>query len=306
MFKNLNPWFLGVSGHESEIIELALTCKFRGMDLNIEEFTTRADLKGMDYARRLVDSAKILLGSFELPLAWDVDDETFGAELAKLPETARMAAEVGCTRCRATIAPAGDKRPYHENFEFHKHRFTDICKVLEPHGVRLGIGFQAAEYLRKGQAFQFIHEFEAVATLVNMVDCANFGLLLDTWNFQLGGGTLDELKKLPGEKIVVVQLADLPGDEVALADVTNNDRYLPGTTGKVDVGAILKAVAEMGYDGPVTAAPHRSTVPRGRRNVVVERTAQSLDQAWQAAGLDADGKPGAPTVTPTATAAVES
>ena len=58
MFKNLNPSALGVSGHQSEILELALTYGFRGIDLNIVEFATRVKLRGMPYARRLIDSAR--------------------------------------------------------------------------------------------------------------------------------------------------------------------------------------------------------------------------------------------------------
>ena len=37
MFKNLSPSALGISGHESEIIELALTYGFRGVDLDIAD-----------------------------------------------------------------------------------------------------------------------------------------------------------------------------------------------------------------------------------------------------------------------------
>ena len=44
MFKNLNPSALGVSGHQSELIELALTYGFEGTDLNVADFATRARL----------------------------------------------------------------------------------------------------------------------------------------------------------------------------------------------------------------------------------------------------------------------
>ena len=58
MFKNLNPSALGISGHQSEIIELALTYGFTGLDVNMAEFAVRVRLKGMAYARRLIDSAQ--------------------------------------------------------------------------------------------------------------------------------------------------------------------------------------------------------------------------------------------------------
>ena len=103
----------------------------------------------MEYARRLFDSGKLKMGSFALPLEWDTDDETFAKDLAKLPDYAQAAVAAGCTRRIATVVPATDKRPYHENFEFHKRRFQEICRALEPSGVRFGVGFQAAEYLQK-------------------------------------------------------------------------------------------------------------------------------------------------------------
>ena len=117
MFKNLNPSALGVSGHQSEIIELALTYGFAGIDLNMAEFATRARLKGMPYAQRLIDSAKIRIGTFALPLEWDTDDESVSEGAEEIARNyAECAAELGCTRATAMLAPAGDTRPYHENF----------------------------------------------------------------------------------------------------------------------------------------------------------------------------------------------
>lgn len=282
MFKNLNASFLGVSGHESEIIELALTYGFKGLDLNFQDFHDRAQAKGIDYAQRLIVSAlktgRISMGTFDLPIAWDVDDEAFGAELAKLPELAKMAADVGCKRCIATLSPAGDKRPYHENFEFHKFRFGDICRALSPLGIQVGLAFRAAENLRKGQAFQFIHDLEATMTLIGMIDAPNIGLAFDSWNFKVCGASIDDLKALKTGQVVSVRLADLPGDDVAPADITEDHRYMPGATGRVDFAAIIDTLREVGYDGPVTVAPSRRTLGRGRRDHLIEKASQCLDR----------------------------
>ncbi len=290
MFKNLNASFLGVSGHESEIIELALTYGFKGMDLNFQDFHDRTQAKGIDYARRLISSAlktgRIRLGSFDLPIQWDVDDEAFGAELARLPELARMAADLGCKRCIATIQPAGDRRPYHENFEFHRFRFGDICRALAPLNIQLGLAFRAAENLRKSQAFQFIHDMEAVTALINMIDAPNIGLAFDAWNFKVCGASIDDLKKFSGKQIVSVRLADLPADDVAPTNVTEEHRYMPGTTGKVPFRAIIDTLREIGYDGPVAVAPHRRTLGRGRRDLLVEKASHVLDRILNPAAAD--------------------
>jgi sugar phosphate isomerase/epimerase len=281
MFKNLNASFLALSGHESEIIELAMTYGFKGLDMNFEDFRDRAKSKGIDYARRLIVSAtatgRLRMGTFDLPIQWDVSDEAFAKELAALPELATMAADLGCKRCLALIPPAGDSRPYHENFDFHKFRFGDICRTLQPLGIRLGLGFRAAENLRKGQAFQFIHDMEGTSALIHAIDAPNIGLLLDAWNFKLSGASLDELDKFSSEQIVAVRLADLPKADVAPSEITEEHRHMPGETGRIDFGALMRKLAEIGYDGPVTIATHRKTLSRGRRDAIVEQASQILD-----------------------------
>jgi sugar phosphate isomerase/epimerase len=291
MFKNFNPSALGLSGHQSEIIELALTFGFTGIDLNIAEFTTRVRLKGMPYARRLLDSAKLRVGTFSLPLEWDTDDETFQHELKKLPEYGECAAELGCTRCTAVLAPADETRPYHENFEFHRQRCQEICAALKPSGIRVAVGFQAAEHLRRNQAFQFIHDLDALTLLLNMVAASNLGLLVDIWEIVACGGGLDNVRKLPLNQIVAVQAADMPAG-VQAADLDEKSRLLPGTeNARIDVVGFLTILKEMGYDGPVTLKPSRGAFQSRRRDVVVKQTAEALDKVWRAAGLPATPRP---------------
>jgi sugar phosphate isomerase/epimerase len=291
MFKNLSPSALGISGHQSEIIELALSYGFAGVDLNMAEFAARVRLKGMAYARRLLDSAKIRIGTFPLPVEWDADDETFEKDLKKLPPLAECAAELGCTRATAVLAPAGDARPYHENFEFHRRRFHDICAVLKTANGRLALGFQAAEYCRRNRAFQFIHDLDALTLLVNMVAAPNLGLLLDIWEVVACGGSLEAVAKLPANLIVAVQLADMPSS-VALSDLDDKSRLLPGMeNGRIDAAAFLTALREIGYDGPVTVKPSRGAFQSRRREVVVKQTAEALDKAWRAAGLPSTFRP---------------
>ncbi len=285
MFKNLNAGALGVTGHQSEIIELALTYGFGGMDLNVVEFATRARLKGVEYARRLFDSGKLKLGSFALPLDWESDEETFAKDMKKLPDYAQAAVAAGCTRCIATVAPANDRRPYHENFEFHKRRFQEICQALEPAGVRFGVGFRAAEYLRKNQAFQFVHDLDALTLLLNMVAAPNIGLLLDIWDVVVAGGSLDSVRKLPPNQIVSVHVADLP-PVAGNGEIDEKSRLLPAAEGaRIDITTLLVYLKSVGYDGPITPRPSRGIFQSRRRDLVVKQAGEAMDKVWRAAGL---------------------
>jgi sugar phosphate isomerase/epimerase len=290
MFKNLCPSALGISGHQSEIIELALTYGFGGMDLQVADFATRVKLKGMPYARRLIDSAKIRVGTFALPLGWDLEDDEYQQGLKRLAEYAQVASEVGCIRCVGTLAAASEKRPYHENFEFHRRRLGSLCEALRPSGVSLGVSFQAGEYLRKNQAFQFIHDLDALTLLVNMVDANNLGLLLDTWDLAACGATAETIRSLPVAQIVAVQVADMPAD-VPSAELTENSRLLPGTeNGRIDIASMLAALAANGYDGPVTPKPSRSVFQSRRRDIIVKQTGEALEKVCRAAGLPSEGR----------------
>ena len=291
MFKNLNPSALGVSGHQSELIELALTYGFAGMDLNVAEFATRVRLKGMPYARRLIDSTKIRIGTFSLPVDWEADDETFQKDLKKLAEYADYAAQLGCTRSTAVLPPAGDVRPYHENFEFHRHRFHDIFAALKPAGIRLAVGFQAAEYLRRNRAFQFIHDLDALTLLLNMVAAPNLGLLLDTWDVAACGGSVDSIRKLPAQQIIAVQVADMPAG-VPIADLDEKSRLLPGgENGAIDVAGFLAVLRAGGYDGPVTVKPSRGVFQSRRRNVVIKQTSEALDKVLRPSAPPTGARP---------------
>ena len=288
MFKNLCPSMFGMAGHQSEIIELALTYGFAGIDINIREFATRVHQKGMAYARRSMDSARLHLGTFTLPLEWDVDDATFQKELKKLPEYGECAASLGCKCTTAIVAPASDTRPYHENFEFHCRRFRDICEALKPSGIRLAVGFQAAECHRRDKAFQFIHDPDALAMLLQMVAMPNIGLLFDTWEVVAAGGSVESLRKLSAEQIAAVQVAETSGDA---SSADSSDNSTDSANGRINIGEFLTVLREMDYHGPVTLKPSQTLLQSRRREAAVKQAAETLDTAWQAAGLAGGRRP---------------
>jgi len=293
MFKNLDPSAPGAAGHQSEILELALTYGFRAVDLDMLEFAGRVKLHGMAYACRSLTSAKIRVGTFTLPVDCETDDDVFKQQAARIPEFIQIAKELGCTRALYTIAPAGDKRPYHENFELHRRRFGEICQVLETGGLRLGVGIRGAEGLRKDLAFQFIHSLDALLLLLNMVGASNLGLLVDVWDLTLAGASLENIQAIPPRQVVALQLADLPAD-LPKSETTEAHRLLPGATGKIDCVAILTSLANAGYDGPVTIKADRSAFASTRRDRMVKQIAEVMDKLWKAAQLTPEGKRAAP------------
>lgn len=286
MFRNLSTDALGVSGRESEIIELALSFGFKGIDLDLADFEQQVRTLGRPRARRLLDSAKLKIGTFRLPLVWDDTDEVYQQGLKSLAEPLELAADIGATRAVTALAPANDARPYHENFEFHRRRLTELGEILAQHGIRLGIEMTALAASRKDRAYQFIYTVDALAMLVSMIRPANVGIVLDPWQIRAGGGTLDDIQKIGGSRIVAVYLSDAPADSPA-GELAEQDRLLPGETGTIDSAEVLRRLADWGFEGPVTPRAHRSRVAGMRRDQVVKLAGQRLDEAWKAAGIGA-------------------
>jgi sugar phosphate isomerase/epimerase len=284
MFKNLCPEALGITGTQSELIELALSHGFRGLDLQMVEFQRQVEARGLPQSRRLIDSAKLRLGRFQLPFELEADEAAFAEGLKNLDGQAKLAAELGCTRAVTRLAPASDTLPYHQNFEFHRKRIALVADVLAPHGVRLGVGFRAAAAWRQGKAFQFICQLDPLAMLLGLVGKSNVGLSLDLWDLHVAEG-----KRFSSGQIVTVEVADFPAD-ASRESATEQDRLLPGESGQIDVAAMLVWLAERGYEGPVTPLPDRSRLGGLRRDEVGRKVGQALDQAWKAAGLSPQGK----------------
>ena len=149
MFKNLCPETMGISGRDSEVIELALSNGFKGLDLDLVGFAEQVQTQGLARAARLITSARLKIGSFAVPVRCDEEAGIYQADLEKLAPLAEIARSLGCTRATTTIVAGSDLRPFHENFETHRRRLAEVARVLAGFDIRLGVGFLAPVALRR-------------------------------------------------------------------------------------------------------------------------------------------------------------
>jgi sugar phosphate isomerase/epimerase len=284
MYKNLNPASLGVSGRQSELIELALTYGFKGLDLEGGDLVKRATLLGVEEAAKYIRSGGIKIGGWSLPVQLTANDRAFQTDIERLSSLAPTAKEVGFQTCAVDIEPGCDDLPFHENFERHRERLGKVGDILEPCGIRLGLRLRPTSAQRKGRKFPFIHQAEELLTLIRTTNHAAVGLALDTWSWQVGGGANDQLSELQGHQIVTVSIADVP-DEVDMAAVAVTDRLLPSEGAIPGHGRLLAMLAERGYQGPVTLVPHSSKLAKLTRDASVDKCASLMSKLWVAAGL---------------------
>lgn len=288
VYKNLSGDGLGVSARQNELIELALTYGFRGIDVDMAEMFARSEAFGMDFAKRFITSAaihgRIRIGSFKMPISMSGDDTQFAARLPRLTQIAEVAASIGATRCFYDVPPGSNTLAFQDYFELCRNRLGQIADIFAKHNISLGLGVAACPEARKTYEYQFIFQIEPLLKLVKTIGRKNVGVSIDLWNWQIGDGGLDQIEDLAVSQIINVKLADIPNDADPVK-ISSKQRLLPGTTTKSKAAKLLELLKQKNYDGPVSAAPHASQFSGLTRDTVVQRTSEALDAVFEAAGI---------------------
>jgi 2-keto-myo-inositol isomerase len=117
-----------------------------------------------------------------------------------------------------------------------------LARVAEDFGVRLG--FEPI-----GLPWYSVRKWETGMRIVDEVGRDDVGLVVDTWNFFLGGNHVEELRATPIEKLWMFHLVDAPRQ--LPPNLTNGHRLLPGEGG-LPLKEFIGTLRQMGYSGPVS------------------------------------------------------
>jgi len=283
MFRNLSTLGLPLSGRPSELIELGLSFGFDGMDIDILDMEKQAAAYGVEHARRLMVSARLKSGVFQLPVRLDAEDAAFRADLAELPARLEIAAACECSRAVTTLAPAAEEHSFKDFFELHRTRLDEIGDLLAGQGIMLGLAIRPESAARAEAAQVFIHTFAGLVELV-AVSHPRIGAVVDAWALHVTGEPLELIARVPAGRIVEVRLSDAPRDQPP-ESLAPEDRLMPGETGEIPLGPVLAAAQAAGFDGPATPWADRSTLAGRGREKIVKLAGERMEQAWREAGL---------------------
>lgn len=146
--------------------------------------------------------------------------------------------------------------------------FAELGAIAAPRGIR--VGFEALCWGRH------IADHRDAWEVVRRADHPNIGLILDSFHTLSLGIDPDTIRRIPGDRIFFVQLADAPAIQMDLLYWSRHFRNMPGE-GDLDVTGFMRAVAATGYDGPISLEifndQFRSGLPRlvasdGHRSLV--------------------------------------
>ena len=120
--------------------------------------------------------------------------------------------------------------------------FADLCARADDHGLLVHL-----EWL----AWSRLPDLTSVLAVVEMADAANGGLNVDAWHFTRAATDIEDLRRVPGHRVLAVQLDDGPAEpEPDLMHATLHDRLLPGE-GEFALDEIVATLAQIGSTAPI-------------------------------------------------------
>jgi sugar phosphate isomerase/epimerase len=281
MFRNLSPEAINIKTTLLERLRLAKLGNFEGMDISIQECFEFSKNDKIDKIKSMFEVFDMKIGGWCLPFNIGEKEEKFNDNIENLEKYLKTAKKLQAFRIYTWILPFSDELPFEENFNLHLIRTKKLCALIEKYDCLLGIEFIGTKRVRSGHKYEFIWNLEQMYEFIEKVKMENLGILLDSWHLYASCGKIEDLKKLKGKDIVYVHVNDAPPISKDL--LVDNERFLPGETGVIDIVNFLKILKEIGYDGPITPEPFNKRVNELPNEIAVRLTGGYLLKAWEKA-----------------------
>ncbi len=286
MFSSFNARAVGLSGLSAEeTVDLAAGAGFEGVDLLVRDLV----LSGVDprAIRSRMDDLGLKGGAFPFPIDWRGDEASFRLDLEGLGPVLEAASVLGLSTTGTWVmpelpAPEADRA---EVAALHVRRLGTLARLLDAHGIKLGLEVIGVESFRTGRGEPFVARLADLDRELEGIwgEAPNLGILLDAFHLYAADEPVEAGLAWGIGRVCWVHVADLPPDgPIDRSKIVDANRGLPGEVGAVDVRGFLARLASEGYEGPVTVEPLancRALAGLGPR-AVADRVKRSLDSVW--------------------------
>lgn len=278
MYKILSSSGLGVGGKQNELIELALTHGFDGVEVDMADLVGRHDTLGKQFACQFLQSAKIDMGTFKLPVAIGGTDEQFNESVTSLDTILDLAQTLNAKSCYIEIEAENENYAFQECFDKYTARIQQIAEKFASSSIKIGLSLRASSAKPVDGNFKFIQTADEMLPLVKAIGQPNVGLCLDAWEWAVGGGTVEQLINAGLASVVTeIKLADVAAG-VDVAEIKRSDRTaLPACEADSFSLELCKATLASGADLPFSVSTDLSTYANAPRGKVVDSISKQLD-----------------------------
>jgi sugar phosphate isomerase/epimerase len=232
--REISPWGL------RERVEEAAKAGFSGVGLvheDLMEWQNR--LGGLSEVRRILEGNGIRHVEVEMLADWwfPEGERRWRSDIVR-GDLIRAAEEFGARHLKVGAAIDGGEWAV----DVMAEAFAELCEEAAQVGARVAL---------EPMPFSNVRTPAEGLELVRAADHRNGGLIIDIWHVGRAGVPYHELRDIPAERIVAVELNDAPAEpaDSSLVQDTINGRLFCGE-GDLDVPAFIAAIDQAGFEGP--------------------------------------------------------
>lgn len=236
---------LGFNGATTQTSDLATDIRIAGeagysvielRDDKLDQFLTHGSL---DDVRQMLRKANVE--------AWTINAISLigvggvaGTEqvVARCRELSRYAQAIGCPWVLGVPGPTENRTEAQVMSDT-----VPAVQAMADAAVEFGVGL-AFEFM--GFPWAAVRDVAGAWAVVQQANRPNLGIIVDTAHFYAGNSTLESLRAVDPERLVVLHINDV--EDVAKPDITDGHRLYPGD-GIIPLQDILAAARAGGWDG---------------------------------------------------------
>ena len=280
---SLNPGAVGINCSARELLELAIKYNFDSIIPFVSEFQ-EMDQKGIDNYIEKMRENRISFDVSGLPLQFRTNKNQFDKGLITLNNHCKVLNKLNVKGFNTWIMPTNNELTYLNNFKIHQERLKECAKIIGDHGMKLGLEFVGPKTLMSRDQFSFIRTINELRELIFAIDEKNVGYQLDAFHLYCANHSVEDLKFLKKEDIIMCQLNDAVIGR-SRDEQLDLERELPGKSGLIDTSPFLNFLNNIGYEGTVSAEPFTKELNRMNNEDAAKTTFNAMKSSFENAGI---------------------
>jgi sugar phosphate isomerase/epimerase len=280
---SLIPGTVGINVNANELLDLAIKNKFESIYPLINDLKKMSTMELGDYLDKMVSNS-ISFDVSILPVDFSQTDSVFNNGIKVLKDYCKVMRKIDSVGFCRWIMPTSNNLTYLKNFKIHKERLKECAKIIGDNDMKLGLEFVGPKTLMARDQFSFIRTINELRELISEIDERNVGYQLDTFHLYCANHSIEDLRFLNKDDIIMCQLNDAVKGRTRDEQI-DLERNLPGKTGLIDTAPFLNFLQEVGYDRTVSAEPFNKDLNKMNNEEAAKITYDSIKNSFVNAGV---------------------
>jgi sugar phosphate isomerase/epimerase len=280
----LNPGIIGVKANFAQTLDYAIRYQYEAISPFTQEVMENYSEAQLNEILTKMKENRISYDSTNIPVEFRQDNTRFNDDFKGLRKFCQTMEKQGATRINTWIISSHNELTYNENMKQHAYRLGECAKVMKDHGIRFGLEYLGMRTMMTQNRYPFIGSMKEGKELIGEIGESNVGFVLDTFHWYCANDTLEDLRTLKPEDVVVVDLNDA---RLGFTRETQLDgkRELPMATGVINTKDFLQGILDIGYDGPVRTEPFNQELNEMENDVALKLNKMAINKALATVGL---------------------